>query len=314
MAERILEPVRVSLAYRVGEITLFERKLAGLADRRHFLKQEVAARTPRLPQDTGSTGFFFFPTYPVESPPPTLQRKNDWVYYTPYTFLNYYIDLQRLGSFSAYLQSFSGKSRSTLRRKVKRFAEASGGAIDWRVMSRPEEMDEFLRLALPLSTRTYQARLLGAGLPTSAQFAAGLKQAAGAGGARGYLLFFKEQPAAYVLCFCRNGVATYNYVGFDPDLQALSPGSVLQYLLLESLFASGDIAIFDFTEGEGAQKQFFATDSRYCAKTYVLRATAGNILSVRLHSLMNTASGWAGQLLDRWGLKVRLRRLLRRTA
>ncbi len=307
------EPVAVSLAYRLGEITLFERRLTGLADRRHFLEQAVITGLPTVPKDGAMSDFYFVPTYPVESPPPTLVRSGEWLYYTPYTFRNYYVDIARLGTFEAYLASFSGKSRSTLRRKVKRFAEANGGGLDWRVMRTPDEMEEFLGLAIPLSEATYQARLLDAGLPTSQQFASDLRERARSGGARGYLLFLSQRPAAYVLCLCRGGIATYDYVGFDPELHALSPGTVLQYLLLEDLFAGVGVSVFDFTEGEGAQKQFFASDFRQCAKTYVLRATAANWVAIRLHIAMNYASAAAGRVLDRWGLKDRIKKLARRT-
>ena len=311
MQASALEPVRVSLAYRLGEVTLFERTLEGLADRRHFTRQEVAAGLPALPQNVGATRFFFFPCYPITAPPPKLVRQDGWLYYTPYTFRNYFIDLRRFESFEQYLGKFSSKSRSTLRRKVKRFTEANGGQVRWRAMRSPEEMDEFLRLALPLSARTYQERLLGAGLPQSAEFAERLRQEAAAGRALGYLLFEGDSPVAYVLCFCRDGIATYDFVGFEPSAQALSPGTVLQYLLLESVFAEGRVAIFDFTEGEGAQKEFFATEHRLCAKTYVLRASLANRLAVGAHRGVDAVSAVAGRVLERWQLKSRVKAWLR---
>jgi CelD/BcsL family acetyltransferase involved in cellulose biosynthesis len=292
-------------------MSLFKRTLSGLADRRSFLEQPVVAGLPAMGLQSAAHDFYFFPSYPVTDVPPALQRRDGWVYYTPYTFPNYFVDLQRLDSFEAYLATFSGKTRSTLRRKVKRFAEASGGEIQWRALRRTEEMDEFLRLAVPLSERTYQARLLDAGLPASPEFASELRRRAGEGEVRAYLLLLDGKAAAYVLCFCRRGIATYDYVGFDPDLHALSPGTVLQYLLLEAMFAERDLAIFDFTEGEGAQKQLFATDHLQCAKTYVLRASLVNILSLRLHGFLNAASTGLGQILDRWGLKDRVRKMLR---
>ena len=220
----------------------------------------------------------------------------------------------RQGGFDNYLAKFSGKTRTTLRKKLKRVAEASGGAPRFSVLKSPDEVEQFMAVALPLSERTYQARLLDAGLPTSREFAAHLQEQARAGAVRGYLLYIADKPAAYVLCFCRQRVATYDYVGFDADLQAHSPGTVLQYLVLEALFQDPDVDVFDFTEGEGAQKQLFATDHRLCAKSYVLKHTASNVAIVRLHQLTNSASESIGRVLQRFGLKDRVRRLLRRTA
>jgi hypothetical protein len=308
-----LEPVHITLAYRLGEVTLFERTLEGLADRRHFTRQEVVTELPNVPHGTDESAFYFFPCYPVTAPPPVLVERHGWIYYTPYTFRNYFIDFSRFESFERYLEKFSSKSRSTLRRKVKRFAEANG-ELQWRVMRTPEDMNEFLRLARPLSARTYQERLLGAGLPQSNDFEQLLSREAGAGRALGYLLFEGGSPVAYVLCFCRDGIATYDFVGFEPSAHALSPGTVLQYLMLESMFSERRLAIFDFTEGEGAQKEFFATDATLCAKTYVLRASVWNWVTVRAHLWFDWVSSAGGRMLERLQLKRAVKRLLRRAA
>ena len=164
------EPVTVSLAFRLGEVTLFDRKLVGLADRRHFLQQLASAGPPEVPQCAADCGFFFFPTYPVESAPVVVSRRGDWIVYTPYTFRNYFVDL-RQGSFDDYLAKFSGKTRATLRKKLKRAAEPGGGAIRFSIHRSPSEIERFMDVALPLSERTYQARLLHAGLPVSREFA-----------------------------------------------------------------------------------------------------------------------------------------------
>ena len=63
------EPVTLSLAYRLGEVTLFDRKLVGLADRRHFLQQPVCAGPPEVPQGAGDCEFFFFPHLSGRSTP-----------------------------------------------------------------------------------------------------------------------------------------------------------------------------------------------------------------------------------------------------
>jgi CelD/BcsL family acetyltransferase involved in cellulose biosynthesis len=156
--------------------------------------------------------------------------------------------------------------------------------------------------------------LLNSGLPETDEFSRDLASRAAAGEVRGYLLMKAGRAAAYVLCYCRGGIATYDFVGFDPDLGELSPGAVLQYLLLESLFDDPDIAVFDFTEGEGSQKQLFATDNRLCAKTYVLRASLYNEASIRAHRALDRIVGRVGSMLDAVGMKSALRKFLRRSA
>ncbi len=91
-------------------------------------------------------------------------------------FPRHYIDMAP--GFDAYMAGFSGKTRSTLLRKTRKFAAESGGTLDVRSFHRTEESEAFFSAALPLSTRTYQDRLLDAGLPGDAAFRAEAKRLA----------------------------------------------------------------------------------------------------------------------------------------
>jgi hypothetical protein len=76
-------------------------------------------------------------------------------------------------SYQDYLAGFSSKTRSTLGRKYRKLAERSGGALDIRDFNRADQIDAFMADAVPLSRRTYQTRLLDAGLPEGEQAIAG---------------------------------------------------------------------------------------------------------------------------------------------
>jgi len=52
-----------------------------------------------------------------------------------------FIDLGR--SFAEYEAKFSSKTRSTIRRKIKKYAEYCGGRIPWKTYGPPTEMNEF---------------------------------------------------------------------------------------------------------------------------------------------------------------------------
>lgn len=62
---------------------------------------------------------------------------------------------------------------------------------------------------------------------------------------------------------------------------------------------------FDFTEGQSDHKRLFA-------HMFLVRATLRNAAIVRSHALMDRFSGWAGGLLNRYGVKAKVRRLIRR--
>jgi CelD/BcsL family acetyltransferase involved in cellulose biosynthesis len=151
-------------------------------------------------------------------------------------------------------------------------------------------------------------------LPSDPSFAAAVQARAATGDALGFILYLAGKAVAYVLCFRTEGIVTYDYVGFDAARSELSPGTVLQYLILQFLFAEGRSRIFDFTEGEGSQKRFFGTSSVRCGKSYMLEDTFANRLLLGSHSSLNRCVELVGQFLDRIGLKDKVRALIRRNA
>ena len=312
-ADTAWRSVEVGLSYRAGEIRLWTAKLGGLAPTTHYTRMRTYSELPDPAAESAArSDFFFYPSYPVAFEPRAVERRGDWLVYTPYTFACHYIDLRAIGTFDAYLKQFSGKSRSTLLRKVRRFEEAGGGTADVRRYASAAELDEFFAAAVPLAVTTYQARLIGNALPTSAAFVAKAKARAERGEVRAFLLFLAGEPVAYLFCFLHDGVVSYNYVGYQSAHSAASPGTVLQHFVLQSMFADPACAVFDFTEGEGPQKQFFGRDSRRCAKSYFLRRTPRSLLLVHSHRALGRVTAAAGGLLDRLGLAKRLRSFLRR--
>ena len=141
-----------------------------------------------------------------------------------------------------------------------------------------------------------------------------VKRRAETGGALGFILFLGDKAIAYVFCFGTNGIVTYDYVGFDVSRSDLSPGTVLQFLIFQYLFAEGCSRILDFTEGEGSHKRFFGRSSQRCAKSYILKDSFGNRCLVNSHASLNRSVEWFGRWLDHMGLKAKVRALIRRSA
>lgn len=220
-----------------------------------------------------------------------------------------YIDMA--GTYDAYFEQFSSKTRSTLRRKLRKFEQASGGALDLRAYRTPEEIARFTELAVPLSRRTYQARLLDAGLPEGPAAHAAMQAMAAADRLRAFLLFLDSQPVAYLYLPVEQETLVYAYLGYDPEHGRLSPGTVLQLAALEQLFAEGRFRYFDFTEGTGDHKRLFSTDSEACASFLMLRPTLANRTLLRALALFDHAVAAARSLAERTGMMATLRRRLR---
>jgi CelD/BcsL family acetyltransferase involved in cellulose biosynthesis len=248
-------------------------------------------------------------SHPVSEPLATLSCTKGAVRYVPSQYMRRYTDLT--GTFQDYLAKFSGKSRNTLRRKVKIFL-AQGAGSEMRVYKRPEEMPEFYRLARAVSLRTYQERLLDAGLPTDDGFQSALIAEAQRDAVRGYLLFLRNEPIAYLYCPSEKGVLVYSHLGYDQEHAGLSPGTVLQFLAFEALFQERAFRAFDFTEGEGSHKKLFSTHEIRCADICYFTPGPASLFWIVTHAGVDRSSAFLGRVLEAMRLKAFVKRLLRR--
>lgn len=306
----VATPVR--LEYLLGEIPLFVIKFPGLEFDGHFtsLTTDLDETRPPIARLSPEVEAIFIRSHPINGEMPRLERLPEAIRYVPAQYHRYYVDLR--SSFQEYLNKFSAKSRATLQRKVRKFSEFCGGAIPWREFSRPEEIEEFYRLAREVSKKTYQEKLLNFGLPENGEFKQELFEMAGRDLVRGYILFSGAEPIAYLFCPMRDGILFYRYLGYDPEFRNWSPGTVLQHLALERLFSEGKFKMFDFTEGAGPHKEFFSTGNIRCADVYFLRRTMRNLLLLKLHSGLRTLSSTTVRVLERLGVKSQIKKLIRK--
>ena len=225
-------------------------------------------------------------------------------------FPRYYISMTGL-DFEAYKAKFSSKTRSTLARKVRKLAEHCGGSLRWESFRGPADLARFWQLAREVSAKTYQERLLDAGLPDDPAYRAQAERWAADDALRAFLLFDGERPVSYLFCPIHDGIVDYAFLGYDPAYGRFSVGTVLQWLALESLFAERRYRFFDFTEGESEHKRLFATDQLECAHVALLRPTLMHRLLVCSHHAFSRAVEGLGRWLDRHDLRNRVRRWMR---
>ena len=309
--EVLWERRRVALAFRLSSRTLGAVRLPLLVRTASPSERALAAdELPPQPEtlEAGTCGWVSW-SQPIGAKLPRLRGRGRLLIYVAQQYQRYFVDLT--GGYDNYLAKFSAKSRSTLRRKIRKFEELSGGRIEWRIFRKPSEIEEFFRLATPLSENTYQERLFGSGLGADAADLGYTLKLAEQDLVRAYLLFLRGQPIAYLFCPVRNGALIYDKQGYDPQHASCSPGTVLQLLALESLFKEETHQLLDFTEGEGEHKQFFSTRSQLCADIFVLRRRPGLIIAVVAHAAMESITVPLRDALRRVGLLAKVRRLLR---
>ena len=224
-------------------------------------------------------------------------------------YRRHYIDMGQ--SFDDYMAQFSGKTRSTLRRKARKLADETPGGYSVTGHRTPAEIEAFLAAALPLSARTYQARLLDAGLPDDAAARRAMLEAAEADRMRAFLLHAGGQPVAYLSLPLSGQTLVYAYLGYDPDWARLSVGTVLQMDALERLFAEQRYRWFDFTEGDGAHKEMFGTHAAACSSLVLLEPTLANRTLLGARGAFDASVSQAKALATRSGAVSRIRALLR---
>jgi len=299
------------LTYRVGEITLGGVRLPVLRKVHALNEIRRGGGLPELPALTPEAAGYLIAGVPQAGVAGEVSRLGAYLRYCTKAYLHCYIDLS--GDFATYQAKFSGKTRSGISRKVRKFTESAGGE-EVRRYTRPGELDEFFRLARSVSSQSYQERLLDAGLPTDERFLATAKAAAERDEVRAYLLFHRGEPVSYLYCPVVDNVLLYDYLGYLPGFASLSVGTVLQWLALRSLFDERRFSAFDFTEGESDHKRLFSTHQTPCSNHLILLPTVRNRVVVHAHRGVDRFSAWAGATLERYDLKRKVRRFVRRAA
>lgn len=266
---------------------------------------------PRLVD--GSDGFLVR-SMPLLTPLPVVStlslEDQPLLRYVMQRFPRYYIDMADQG-FDGYKAKFSTKTRSTLNRKIKRFTEHCAGKLRWTAYRTPESLDQFWHHARELSKKTYQEKLLDAGLPDTPEYRGQAKAMAARDTFRAYLLFDGERAVSYLVCPIRDGVVEYGYLGYDPEYRHFSVGTLLQWLALESLFDERRYRYFDFTEGESEHKRLFSTGHLDCANVVMLRITTAHRLLVLSHETFTRMAERVGRWLEKYHLKSRMRSWIR---
>lgn len=304
-------PRAVDLQFFISDYCLKTARFSALVSDVGFDPGATADADPGLPLPQMPAGIdaLFMPNRPLAKPLPRFVRFPNCIRYAPRQYPSVYVSFE--GSFEEYLNGFSCKSRATLRRKVRRLAQLSEGTIEWREFRGSAEMAEFQQKAREVAAKTFQERLFHGALPGTAQFLEEMRSLADQDNVRGYLLYFKERPIAYLYFPAKDGVLLYSFLGHDPEYNELSPGTVLLYLALESLFQERRFRLLNFGQGGMQQKQQFSTGEVYCADIFFLRRNLRNALLVSSHVLTNAISRGTGALLAKLRIKRTFKRLLR---
>jgi len=202
-------------------------------------------------------------------------------------------------SFDDYMMGMNAKSRSNLRRSVRRFKEFADGRLELSRCTTQQDVESFLRGAVEVSRQTWQHRVLGTRIRDDPHEIEVFKDLASRGLLRCYLLNVGDKPCAFVVGYQHYGVFCYDEVGFDEGLAQYSPGKVLLFLIVEDLHAENRPDVLNFGVGDATYKRRFGTSVSSDASCLLLPRTARNGALLWSHSLFTRAVRFAKKVIRR---------------
>ncbi len=299
---------RIELRYRLGDLSLFRVGFDAFVQIQPFDPAKAPITLPiAFPKIPNGSSLIVRAGISLPHLMQPLQASSLGIRYVRNQETNYYIDLSV--SFDEYLKTFSSKARSTIQRKARKVSTT----MEFRSFRTSSEALEFHKLAREVAVKTYQERLFRGAIPESASFVASLEELAKNDCFRGYVLLAEGRPVSYLFFPVKGGVLTYEYLGYDPEYENLSVGTVLLFWAIERLFQERQFRYIDFTPGENQNKKLFGRKSLLRCDIYFFRWSMRNVIAVYAHRATDLISGSVGRLLDLFELHQAARRLLRRS-
>lgn len=152
----------VLLRFRLGEFVLGYFRATGIKNATHVSNIDPIAEptAPRvaLGKSEGATII----SCPIANKLPKLSVQSGWIMYVTW---QYHHQLVRIsGSFSEYEKRWRSKTRSTVRRKVRRFIETAGDCTYFRVFEKREEVIYYINDGRQNSVLNYLEPQFGQGI------------------------------------------------------------------------------------------------------------------------------------------------------
>jgi len=216
-------------------------------------------------------------------------------------------------SFDAYLAQLGPRSRADLRANRKRFSAGAGKTYRTRCYRTRSDVREFVVDACAVSRKTYQYRLLAAGLRDADGLERCYDMTAGLGWFRSYVLYVDDKPIAFQVGHVYGSRYFAQEIGYDPEWAPHHVGIFLHTEIIADLASlKGTVTEFDFGNGDNLHKQRLSTDSASEGYFYLIPADfAGGVLVCSMRAV-GKLSSMLGAILERFGLRKKARDLLRR--
>ncbi|MCE9523558.1 MAG: GNAT family N-acetyltransferase [Alphaproteobacteria bacterium] len=219
------------------------------------------------------------------------------------------------GSFERYLSTLGKKTQKNLRQTLKKIDSEYGARVGFERFSDAESIDAFLKDAVEVSAKTYQATLLGLGLSQSARPGEKLKRAAAMGRFLGFVLRIDGRPVAYDYGYVHEGRFYWVEGGYDPAWAKAQIGSYnFVRILLDLEARKSPVTSLDYLHGENAFKERTSNMKTHERHYYLLkRGVSGTPLAYAMRA-SDLVSRRLGGVLEKYQAKDFVKRQLRHFA
>jgi CelD/BcsL family acetyltransferase involved in cellulose biosynthesis len=214
--------------------------------------------------------------------------------------------------FEKYLMTFPGERRGKIRRRVRKLDKDMKEPVRMVRVTTPAQVPEFLAQVEKVSAISWQGTRLQQVVKDAPEERAKLMRQAEHGWLRSYLLYVGERCIAFVIGAQESGIFYYERIGYDPSLSQYAPGIVLFYKIVEDLHAHDRPSWLDFGTGDNNYKRLYGTESFDCVDVYLLRRSPYMGAARTVHRSLVVAEQAARDVIDRYGLRTRVLRILRR--
>ena len=302
-------PTQISYQCFFGELRIYKIKLHALKSAPNIFEVESQPPTPEKSKDKVVSHSYSLPC--DKDLKAGVKIKDGYIHHIISVYRHFYVSTTT--DFDDYLTRFKGKTLNSLKRKLKKIDKSNNETDSCVCFQLETDVEVFINVAKSISETSYQEKLLGRSLPTDDEFVIKLKELAINGNFRGYILYAEDTPIAYNLCpIYGNGIMLYDYTGYNPEFSRYSAGTVLQYNIIEQCFADPKIQAYDLCTGEGKHKEFFANGYKTCCDAYYFPTNVRFFFLVYSRLLIESSAKSLIAIMDKAGIKSRIKTFIRR--
>ena len=175
-----------------------------------------------------------------------------------------------------YLDGLKSRDRTNLKRRKKKLWAAVNGDARLDKITSPEQVPAFLDCVHRIHQLTWQAKAFGQRKRNALEDVAYFRALADMGLLRSYLLICRGSAVAFQVGVQYRGTYQFVETGYDLQWADYGPGTVLEYLTIEDLFAADKPDFADFGFGDAEYKRILGNRSRTKFE-HVYLATSGSL-------------------------------------